>query len=155
MSEKKNWRVAMDNQRKLKKKGAEVLYDRVALCIQCYGDDEFREWCDEQGTNEIDYLDDELSDTAASFLTLRAVMEHHPKKDEWVKHNIRDLIAVVLSEQKKQRKDEGDSPKFSWKERAIKAERECEALRMECERLRAEVDQLKELLGIVATGRKG
>ncbi len=144
---KNNWRTALDQQRKLKARGAELLWDRVKLLVQCYDDEDFRAWVFDQGSNELDYLDEELSDVAASFLTLAAVLKQYPNKEDWVRHNIRELIALVLDAERDKRKAEAD-PRISWKERALAAEREIE-------RLKAEVAGLKKSLEIVAGARCG
>lgn len=143
---KSKWELKLHEARELKKKGAELLFDRVALLVTIYDDESFREWCSANETNELDYLDTELSDTAASFMTLKAVLHAHPTRDEWVKHNIRDLIAQVLADQAEKTKRERENPHPTWKERALAAE-------AECVRLRAEVANMKESLGIVASAR--
>jgi hypothetical protein len=125
----------MHEARELRKKGSELLFDRVTLLNECYEDEDFRAWHAEHGTNELDFLDDELSDTAASFLTLRAVLKAFPDRNDWVKHNIRDMMAEAIESDKKPR--ERLTP--SWKEKCIAAEKECE-------RLRAENASLKETL---------
>ena len=143
MSKKHKWELQLHEAREMKKKGAELLFDRVSLLVGVYDDEAFRAWCASSETNELDYLDTELNDTAANFMTLKGVLHHYPIRDEWVKHNIRDLIAQVLAEQAESTKRERDNPKPTWKERALAAEKEIE-------RLRTKVEQLEESLGIVA-----
>jgi squalene cyclase len=144
MSAKKTkWEVKLHEAREMRKRGAELLFDRVVLLVECYEDEQFRAWCSETETNDVDYLDEELSDTAAAFMTLKAVLHQYPTRDEWVKHNIRVLIAQVLQEQAEATKRDGEEKRISWKERALAAEKECE-------RLRAELANMKESLGIVA-----
>jgi hypothetical protein len=142
---KAKWELKMKQARDLKKQGSEILFDRVSLLVACYNDSDFRAWAADQGTNELDFLDEELSDTAASFLTLKAVLDAYPEKESWTKHNVRDLIAQVLSDEKKKR-DRDDAKRVSWKERALAAEQECE-------RLRGELENMKESLGIVASAK--
>lgn len=142
----KNWESKLHEQRQIKKKSAGMLFDRVSLLIACYEDDDFRAWHEQQGTNELDFLDEELSDTAVGFLTFRAVMNSYPKRDEWIKHNIRELIALTLAAEKEKKKRDDDEKRISWKERALAAE-------AECERLRAEITNMKESLGIVASAK--
>lgn len=143
-AKQKKWEVRMHEQRGLRKRGAEMLYDRVTLLVECYEDQEFRAWCAESGTNELDFLDEELSDTAATFMTLRSVLLANRDRGSWVKHNIRDLIADVMEAESAKGADETKSTaRMSWKARAIQAE-------AECERLRAEIASMKESLGIVA-----
>jgi hypothetical protein len=148
MAEKieKTWEIKLHDQRQLKKKSAGMLFDRVALLIACYDDAEFRAWHEQQGTNELDFLDEELSDTAVGFLTFRAVMNSYPKRDEWIKHNVRELIALTIAAENEKKKRDGDEKRVSWKERALAAE-------AECERLRAELANMKESLGIVASAK--
>lgn len=142
----KTWEVKMHEAREMRKKGAGLLYDRVALLIACYEDDEFRAWHETNGTNELDFLDEELSDTAVGFLTFRAVMNSYPKRTEWITHNIRELIALTIAAESEKKKRDGDEKRISWKERALSAE-------AECERLRAEIANMKESLGIVASAK--
>lgn len=127
MARAKKWEVKMHEARELRKKGSELLFDRVSLLADCYEDEDFRSWHEANGTNELDFLDEELSDTAASFLTLLAVLKTYPDRESWVKHNIRDLIAEVIEMDKKPR--ERTVP--SWKEKCLAAEKECERLRVE------------------------
>jgi hypothetical protein len=119
-----------------------LLFDRVALLSDCYEDEDFRAWHAEHGTNELDFLDEELSDTAASFLTLHAVLKAHPDRNDWTRHNIRDLIAETIEMDKKPR--ERLVP--SWKGKCIAAEKECE-------RLRVENTSLKETLSLCVGAR--
>jgi hypothetical protein len=121
------WRIKINEARELRKKGSELLYDRVALLAACYDDADFRQWHVDEGTNELDYLDEELSDVAATFLTMKAVLDANPNKEDWIRHNVRDLIALVLDSQKVPR--ERQVP--SWKEKCLAAEKECERLRAE------------------------
>lgn len=143
MTKQKKWEVKLRDARTLKDSGAAILFDRVVLLVECYEDDGFRAWCEETGVAELDFLDRELEDTAASFLTLRAVLENYPNKDSWQKHNIRDLIAEVLEAEKKSRKQES-SDRISWKERCLAAEKECE-------RLRGELTVMQKTLEIFGT----
>jgi hypothetical protein len=138
------WEKKLHEARELRKRGAAVLYQRVALLVVVYEDAEFRRYHADAGTNELDFLDEELSDTAANFLTLKAVYDSHPQEADWVKHNVRDLIALAM--QKPGTPKDNVAPRVSWKDRAEAAERECE-------RLRAELASIKESLGIVASAR--
>lgn len=139
----KKWEMKVHEQRTIRKNCAELLYDRVKLLSECYDDAEFRRYHADEGTNELDFLDDELSDTAASFLTLRAVMTEYPNREDWSRHNIRDLIAQILDAESERRKREGEEKRIPWKERALAAE-------AECDRLRAKIQCYEETLGIVA-----
>lgn len=141
-----NWQSRLKKARKLRKQGSEVLYERINLLCQCYEEEGFREWCETQGVNDIDYLDEELNDTAATFLTLKAVLAEHPRREDWVQNNIRDLIAKAI-EAEKSRMKANEIHRVSWKQRAIEAERECE-------RLRAELRGLKESLASFAGGQQ-
>jgi hypothetical protein len=136
------WELRMNEARELRRRGSELLFDRVSLLVSCYEDEDFRAWHADNGTNELDFLDFELSDTAASFLTLKAVLDANPERELWAKHNIRDLIADVIELDKKPR--ERSVP--SWKEKCLAAEKECE-------RLRAENANLKETL-VLCVGAK-
>lgn len=135
MTQEKNWEQKMHQQRKLRKKGSELLFDRVRLLIECYEDKGYREWHRENGTDEIEYLDEELSDVAASFQTLRAVYEAYPDRESWVKHNIRDLMAEAIAKSRQPK----ERTKPSWKAK-------CMDLQKENEQLRAELASLKEIL---------
>lgn len=135
------WELKMSEARKLRKLGAEALHQRVSLLVDCYNDLEFRKFCEQNQINDIDYLDAELEDTAANFLTLMSVLKTYPSVEDWSKHNIRDLIAEAIELQRKP-KDTAHRP--SWKARALAAEEECE-------RLRGEVVALQKALELSQT----
>lgn len=136
MARIKKWETSMQEQRKLKKKGAEMLHQRATLLLDCYNDAEFRQWCYDADTNELDVLDGELEDVVVGFLTLKAVLDKYPCQETWASRNIRELIAEAMESD---RRDRGSPKRISWKERCLAAERECE-------RLRAEVSSLKKSL---------
>lgn len=138
------WEIKMLQARELRKKGAELLYDRVVLLVACYDDKEFLAWHEQQGTNELDFLDEELSDTACTFMTFKSVLASFPKRDEWSTHNIRELIALTIAAEKIEKEDNGK--RVSWKERALAAE-------AECERLRGELQTYRDTLEIVALAK--
>lgn len=143
MARAKKWELKMHEARELRKQGSELLFDRVNLLTECYEDADFRAWHESNQTNDLDFLDGELSDTAATFLTLHAVLMKYPDRESWIKHNIRDLIAEVIELDKKPR--ERNVP--SWKEKCIAAEKECE-------RLRVENASLKETLSLCVGAAK-
>lgn len=136
------WKVKMNEQRAMRKKGTSLLFHRVELLLACYVDSAFREDCAERGVNDLDVLDAELDDTACGFLTLKAVIEAYPKEADWHRHNIRDMIAEIIYSQKKER----TKTVWTWKERCLAAEKECE-------RLRAELASVKESLRIARGGK--
>lgn len=135
------WEVKMNQQRKLKAKGAEVLFERVSICVACFEDPEFVDWCVENGTDSLEFLDEELSDTAVNFSTLAKVLETFPTKEEWVKHNIRTMIAMVLEDQKS-KKDGEPNQRVAWKERCLAAEAELEKLRLELKAIREKLESV-------------
>lgn len=128
MVRSKKWEVLMHEQRELRKKGAELLHQRVALLVACYNDMEFRRWCEHSGRNDIDILDEELSDVAINFLTAKAVLDAFPDAETWRARNVRHMIAEVIE---CGRRDTRSSERISWKDRCIAAEKECERLRGE------------------------
>ena len=142
MATKMRWELRMNKAREMRVQGSKLLHSRVELLVSCYNDTDFRLWHAEHGTNELDFLDFELSDTAASFLTLKAVLDAYPDSEAWSKHNIRDLIAEVMASKKR----DNETNRISWKERALAAE-------AECERLRAENATIKELMSSVASAK--
>ena len=144
------WELKMHEQRELKKQGAAVLYRRVKLLVECFESADFRAWCEENGQNDLDYMDRELEDTAANFMTLKSVLHAYCDEASWVKHNIRDLIAEVIELQKRDRTSE----RISWKERCLAAEKECERLRGIDLAKDNELANLKELLGICNTAKR-
>jgi len=146
------WELKMHEARALRRQGAAILYDRIALLIACYDDLEFMAWHEAAGTNELDFLDEELSDTALTFMSLRSVMESNPNRQDWIKHNIRDLIAItVKAEADAADKEQGPGEKrIPWRQRALVAEAECVRLRTECECLRDECGRADSLLRILA-----
>jgi hypothetical protein len=145
---KQKWELKMHEARELRKQGAGLLFDRVSLLVACYNDDDFRAWHAESGTDEVEFLDEELSDTDNGFLAWKGLFESYPNREDWVKHNVRELIAMQLKAQADDRRKEreGDPNKTKWKERALAAE-------AECERLRSENAGLKQSLEIVAAAK--
>ena len=146
MVRKTKWEVKMHEARELRKQGAGLLYDRVALLVACYDDPEFRQYHADNGTNELDFLDEELSDTAVTFMAFKSVFAAYPDREDWVRHNIRELIALTLEAEAEARKRENEQKRPSWKERALAAEKECK-------RLRAELDSMRKSLEIVAAAK--
>jgi len=142
----KKWEAKMHEARGLRKKGAGQLYDRLVLMIECYDDPAFRAWHEAAGTNDLDFLDEELNDTGHGFLDFRGVMAEYPKREDWIKHNIRQLIALTMKAEADARKRDGVKDGVKWKARALAAE-------AECERLRGELASMKESLGIVASAK--
>lgn len=136
------WEMLMREQRHLKSEGIANLHRRITLLVECYDDPEYRAWCEANGTSDLDALDAELADAAVDFMTARAVLEQFPKIEEWQKHGIRELIALVMEADASRRKVDGEA-RVSWKQRALEAERECE-------RLRSEIKTLRDSLGLVA-----
>jgi len=168
------WELKMHEARALRRQGAAILFDRIALLIACYDDVEFRAWHEAAGTNELDFLDEELSDTALTFIALRSVMTAYPNRAEWIQHNIRELIALTMAAEAEasaadKEQGPGEDKRISWKERALAAEAECDRLRCEvesmresmrafataaeCERLRCEVESMKESMRIFASAK--
>lgn len=130
------WQLNLKVARDLRKQGSGLLFDRVVALVECYDDGEFRQWCSDENTNAMEYLDGELDDTAYDFMTLREVLATYPERESWLRHNIRDMVAEVMASQKKV---DQNTERISWKERALAAERECE-------RLRSELATVKELV---------
>lgn len=126
---KKSWKVDLNEARAMRKQGAELLHQRVSLLVKVYNDPAFQAHCAETEVNDLDFVDNELADTAATFLTLKAVLDAYPNAEDWSKHNIRDLIATVIESQKKP----SGRQTMSWKEKCLAAEKECERLRAENE----------------------
>lgn len=125
---KVKWEVKLNEVRELRRKGVSLLHKRVSLLVECFEDTEFHSWCEQNHVNEYDYLDAELSDVNASFVTMQAVLRAVPNCSDWQSRGVQALIAEAIS---KEAKPKGSSEKISWKERALKAERECEQLRAE------------------------
>ena len=145
------WESAMSRQRELKRRGAELLYDRVKLLCEVYDDAEFHDWCRENGMSDLEYLDAELSDVACEFMTLKAVFVSHPNVEDWVGGDIRKLIAAAMEMTKSPNPPrEGQS----WKARALEAEKEVERLKMEVEKLESTVAELRNCLTVVASDGK-
>lgn len=128
----------------MRKQGAGLLYHRVSLLIACYEDPDFLAWHEAQGTNELDFLDEELSDTAVGFLAFRSVMNAYPKREQWINHNVRELIALTMEAEAKSRNRDGEQSRVSWKARALAAE-------AECERLRGEIASIRKTLGVASS----
>jgi len=132
----KKWELKMNEQRELRKQGIAVLYQRVVLLSECYADKSFLAWCEAHNRSELDYLDAEVSDVAATFLTLKAVLDANPQVEAWQKTDIRRLMADAMSSEKR-----GPSDRIGWKDRCLAAEKEID-------RLRAELDILNRAMEI-------
>lgn len=128
MAKSKKWELSMNEQRELRKQGAELLHQRVTLLVACYDDMVFRRWCEDGGKNDIDVLDEELSDVAINFLTAKAVLDAFPDAETWRVRNVRHMIAEVIESS---RKSATTGERISWKDRCLAAEKECERLRGE------------------------
>lgn len=134
MAKNVKWEMKMNEQRDLRRQGITLLFQRVKLLIEVYNDAAFRGWCEQNKVVELDYLDAELSDVAACFLTLKSVMESYPNESDWQSKNIRELMAEAIESQKTDRQG---AERISWKERCLAAEKECERLRAENATLRS------------------
>lgn len=145
-----NWKKKLNEHKELRKQGAVLLHARVTLLVAVYDDEAFREWCEVNETDEIEYLDEQLSDVAVEFMTLRTVLQEFPKAEEWAERNIRELIAEVL--EAKRRKRGESTERISWKERALAAEKECEQLRTELAAQGARIDELHNVIGLMKPG---
>jgi hypothetical protein len=146
-----NWEAAINRQRELRRRGSELLYDRVKLLCNVYEDTEFHDWCRENGMTDLEYLDAELSDVACEFMTLKAVFVSHPSVEDWVGGDIRKLIAEAMEMSKTPKPPrEGQS----WKARALEAEKEIERLKMEIDKLESIVAELRNCLTVVASDGK-
>src|SRR3990172_6153513 len=78
-----NWKVNMESQRKLKRKGALMIRERIGLLIAIDQDDEFFAWCDANATSTLDELDKELDDVGFDFLLLKKVYETITDAKQW------------------------------------------------------------------------
>lgn len=121
----------------VRSRSAETFYDRVALLVQCYHDDEFRQWCSIEGLDDMEILDKEISGVSATtFFTAKAVYERFPDREVWANDGFRVLIAKLMQEQKKQDSGNLRTSRINWKSRAMSAE-------SEIRRLKAEIESLK------------
>lgn len=141
----------MEEQRNLREKGSQMLHKRVKLLIEIEHDPEFIARCVDEKVNHLDELDAEVAEINASYLTLKAVMDHYPKEADWVKR-LSSLIAEIKESQKRKRGVDPD--RISWKERCLAAEKECERLRADLNVAYARIAQLEDTLALMATGRK-
>lgn len=139
----KNWKVALSEARTLKKKGIEMLYDRVKLLVDVFNDAAFIAQCEEDGTEPFDILDDALSDIGHGFRTMKAVMNEYPNKTDWVRHDLRNLMAMAVE---KHRKASDPKDRVDWKALA-------ERYKAECEVLRNEIESMRKTLEVIATAR--
>ena len=132
----KKWELKFDEAKGLRKQGAALLHKRISLLKEVYDDGDFKRWCQESGTVDLDFLDDHLEDVGYNYVTLAAVLEQYPDEAEWQKHNVRELCAMVIEAQ---RAEKYPGERTNWKARAA-------ALESEVERLRNELQETKELL---------
>lgn len=133
-----NWQLKMHKAQALRKEGTTTLFERVKLLCECYADEQFTLWCEDQKTNPEDYLDGEVSDFCSSFLTVKAVYDANRNVDSWHRHGFA-YLAHEIAESIKKPASRGVSYKSMY-----------EAAQKEIERLRAEIQTLKESLEIVS-----
>lgn len=145
-----NWKLKIDAQRKLKRKGALLIRERVGLLIEIEQDEEFFAFCNENASSTIEELDKELDDVGFDFLTMKKVYETITDPKQWERTSLRMLVAEVLGKKKIDRTKEG----ISWKERALKSEKECERLRADNMVLTARVTELEKVIRLLAGERK-
>ena len=143
----KSWRVIMEDQRKLKKKGAAMVFDRISLLKQVHDDVSFRSWCDEQQIGIYDYLDTEVDDiNCGGYLSLVRVLSEHPAKHEWTGKSLRTLIAETIKADHPLT-EEQQGNRNDWKG-------ECEKLRKELIRASARIEELERVVELMAGTRQ-
>lgn len=142
------WELSMNRQRELKRRGIELLHERVKLLCDIYDDADFHAWCEANGMIDLDVLDAELADVACDFMTLKAVFVAHPNHEDWTGGDIRQMIAHAIEAMRPKRER---SEVVSWKQRCLAAEKEIERLMMELGKRDTVIDELRSSLKIVAS----
>jgi hypothetical protein len=137
----KNWRTKLNLARDLKKRGIQLLFERMTVLAQVHDDPEFRAWCAAENRDLYNELDHDVDDTAATFMTLKAVLDHFPNREDWQTKGLPTMIAEI---QVKQRAERKPRETVSHKQRADDAEKLVEQLQDEVDRLRAENSLLRE-----------
>lgn len=144
-----SWRLKMKEQRDLRSRGSELLYERVKLLMDVEADPDFTAYCDEQGVEPLDELDNEVAEIAASFATLKEVMRVYPKKSSWTKR----LSAMILEikESQKAARSGKEVERVNWRELAIERQKEIEHLRRDLELANVRIEELRAMVkGAVA-----
>jgi hypothetical protein len=134
------WGTKLHEAQTLRKQGASMLHQRVKLLVEIHRDSEFQAWCVENSITALDYLDDHLEDVGFDFITLESVLRSHPTAEEWQKHNIRQLCAMV---KESQRKAKEPVERINWRKRAEDLERDNAILKARLEEMEKMVELIK------------
>lgn len=142
-----SWSQRIADHRKLKTKGAEMLWDRIKILCEVYKDDEFLEHCRSIEANPEDVLDEEVDDTCATFLSLKAALDTFPDKHKWS----RDGVSKVLAEaeelrRKKDRSEEGGERRPTWKDKYQELKKAYDRMERDHTILTARFEELTKVL---------
>lgn len=151
MTKEKSWRVFMEEQRKLRKKGAALICQRIKLLQTIEKDQGFVAWCEDTGTNTYAVLDEELMDVGFDYLTLSKVLECFPSEESWQDRPLQKLVAEAVLQKKTRKRDTREA--VSWKTKALELQKENERLRGLLEAADARIDELERVIGLVTTGK--
>lgn len=134
-----NWRNKLDAARALAKQGAALVYDRVVLLRDVYDDAAFLNDCDRRDASPLEELNDEVADTAMTFVTLQAMLDKFPNREDWEARRLQDMAAeIVVARSKTKSKDAG---RLSWKKKYQQLLSEFEALQRKHEILEARLEE--------------
>lgn len=141
--EEKNWSQKLAEQRAMRVKGAEMVWERTKLLIAVYEDDEFLAHCEYIEKDPIAVLDEELADTCATFTALRLVLKKFPAKQQWKEKRLDQLVVATLDDRKNKDTDRETRP--TWKEKYQELERKYNMLLRQHEILEARFEEVTRM----------
>lgn len=127
----------------LKAKTGRNAHNRIALLSQVYGDDQYRQFCVENGKDSDRNLDQYVDDLCLDFTELSLMFQTFPNISDWKDGNLRSLYARTLEKIKSHSNPE---KRTSYKAMSQELEIERDELASEVEQLKAEIVSLQNKL---------
>lgn len=90
------WEQLLQKSKELRGKSNGLLFDRAKLLVEVWNDGEYLAFHKGDLAKAEDYLDAEVGDYGLCFFDLKAMLESFPKRAQWEKANLRELLAQAL-----------------------------------------------------------
>lgn len=93
--------------------GAEVTYARIKLLCEVFDDERFAEWCDENGKDRLQFMNDRIRGSMiGDFRFWRKMYQERPSIEHWVGRNLASVIAEYeIAETKRRQRARFVAPK--------------------------------------------
>ena len=91
-----NWKQLLIKVRELVGEAGVAVYDRATLLSQVFGDLAFVADCNEDQGKAADRLDEYTNDLCLTFLELRQLLKHFPKRAQWKSGKIRRMYDEMV-----------------------------------------------------------